>query len=331
MSKGVEVAQLLFRAILKRPPNANEVDACLKRLDRNETILDIVVWIADSAEARLNKIKLAFPPGHFYSPIVDTALLINFPEQRSNPPERLPDVAIDLKEMTLFWESSLRLACQASPFSAKPTDLLRYGYENPAFSFADAIILRAMMIHFRPKRVIEIGSGWSTACILDSVHESNTDIKLTCIEPYPALLLSLMREKDKETVRIIEKRVQDVAIESFDVLESNDILFIDSTHVLKTGSDVNYELFEVIPRLKRGVIIHFHDIFYPFEYGFDWVIRQNRSWNELYAVRAFLTYNSAFRVLFFNDMFAQFRKDILIRDCPDFLRNSGGSLWLQKQ
>ena len=124
--------------------------------------------------------------------------------------------------------------------------------------------------------------------------------------------------------------MQDVPLDTFDELERNDILFIDSTHILKTGSDVAFELFEVLPRIKQGVVVHLHDMFYPFEYPRNWVIDDNRSWNEIYAVRAFLTNNADFRILFFNDYFARFAKDLIERDAPHVLENVGGSLWLQR-
>ena len=77
------------------------------------------------------------------------------------------------------------------------------------------------------------------------------------------------------------------------------------------------------------MIVHFHDVFYPFEYGYDWAIIENRSWNEIYALRTFLAFNSRFEVLFFNDMFGQLRSEIIGETAPDFLRNTGGSIWLR--
>jgi hypothetical protein len=118
---------------------------------------------------------------------------------------------------------------------------------------------------------------------------------------------------------------------TFDDLSAGDILFIDSTHIVKTGSDVCCELFEILPRLPAGVLVHFHDIFWPFEYGEDWVLNENRSWNEIYALRAFLTYNSQFEIIFFNDFFRQFRRDLIAQTYPKFLNNTGGAIWLRRR
>ena len=117
-------------------------------------------------------------------------------------------------------------------------------------------------------------------------------------------------------------------------LEVNDILFIDSSHVVKTGSDVHFELTELIPRLRPGVVVHFHDIFYPFEYPKAWVLDINRSWNEIYFLHVFLMYNSAFGIEFFNTFFARNYPDIVRASIPahadKFLLNPGGGLWLRK-
>jgi hypothetical protein len=141
-------------------------------------------------------------------------------------------------------------------------------------------------------------------------------------------LLRLLNPFDSPRVQIINKPVQTIDIELFDVLDENDILFIDSTHVAKTGSDVNFELFEILPRLRRGVIVHIHDIHYPFEYPREWVIERNYSWNEVYVVRAFLMYNNSFEVLFFNDQFGQLCSDRVARDAPAMSKNYGSGLWL---
>jgi len=116
----------------------------------------------------------------------------------------------------------------------------------------------------------------------------------------------------------------------FDALSSNDILFIDSTHVSKTGSDVNRILFDILPRLSRGVFIHFHDVFYPFEYPKEWVY-EGRAWNEDYILRAFLEYNDAFEIVLFGTWLAKFERDLLREMMPMTLENPGGSLWLRKR
>jgi len=94
---------------------------------------------------------------------------------------------------------------------------------------------------------------------------------------------------------------------------------------------VCFELFEILPRLSSGVLVHFHDMFWPFEYPRTWVVDENRSWNELYGVRALLTDNDAWRVLLFNDYLARLERPMIESTYPQFLRNSGGALWLMRR
>ena len=132
-------------------------------------------------------------------------------------------------------------------------------------------------------------------------------------------------------VRVFEKPVQQVPLSIFDALQAGDILFINSTHVLRTGGDVCFELFEILPRLSRGVLVHFHDMFWPFEYPRSWSVDENRSWNELYAVRAFLSYNDAWGIVLFNDYLAKLERPMIEATYPQFLHNSGGALWLLRR
>jgi hypothetical protein len=131
-----------------------------------------------------------------------------------------------------------------------------------------------MMRTFKPKEIIEIGSGHSSAIMLDTNEICfDNKINLTFIEPYPEeRLMKILKDSDKISHTIINKKVQSIDLDTFLSLSENDILFVDSTHVSKVGSDVNFILFEVLPALKPGVLIHFHDIFYPFEMPKHWVL-----------------------------------------------------------
>lgn len=154
---------------------------------------------------------------------------------------------------------------------------------------------------------------------------------MTFIEPYPERLLSLLKEKDNQNHKTMVNNVQDIELEVFDKLNENDILFVDSSHVTKTHSDVNWILFEILPRLKKGVLIHFHDIFYPFEYPKQWVLNQKGfGWNEGYILKAFLMYNNQFKILMFNTFLEYFHKDWFDQNMPVCMKNQGGSIWLRK-
>lgn len=128
---------------------------------------------------------------------------------------------------------------------------------------------------------------------------------------------------------MIQSRLQDLNDELFLSLSEGDILFIDSSHVSKINSDVNYSFFSILPKLKKGVMIHFHDIFYPFEYPKEWIY-EGRAWNEVYVLRAFLQYNDTFRIRFFNIYFAKFHLDKLVKDMNLCINNTDASIWIEK-
>lgn len=276
---------------------------------------------------KLSSIPIFVPPGHFYSPVVDPALL---PKDRlANLGDRIEGIAIDRSQMVLFWEQLLP-AIKSHPFSDLPQDGRRYGFENPAFQWADALVLHAMIRTFKPKRVVEIGSGWSSACAVDTIEMFLPGCcEITMADPYPELAMDLVGGY-RGPHRFLKVKLQDMALDEFLALERDDILFVDSTHVLSTGSDVHRMLFDVLPVLKPGVLVHFHDVFWPFDYPDVWVRTENRSWNEAYALRAFLTGNQGWRILWMADYFQKFEGTRLLADCPEMTRVTGGSLWLRK-
>ena len=153
---------------------------------------------------------------------------------------------------------------------------------------------------------------------------------ITLVDPALDRLTSTFEWLRSPGARLLNQKVQDVSMEVFDRLEANDILFIDSSHVSKTGSDVNHYLFRILPRLKTGVLVHIHDILFPFEYLEDWVLKEKRSWNEAYLIHAFLQFNPAFKVIYWSNFAWHRLHEALARLMPLCLENEGGSLWLQR-
>jgi hypothetical protein len=216
------------------------------------------------------------------------------------------------------------------PFSAEPSPGRRYYFNNGTFSYSDAIFLYCMMRFARPSQIIEIGSGFSSFAMLDTSELFfEQGVRFTFIEPYADLLRSRLKEEDRQVGEILPRRVQEVGLERFDKLMAGDILFVDSSHVAKAGSDVNHIVFEILPRLAQGVFVHFHDMFYPFEYPKEW-IEQGRYWSEDYLVRAFLQFNSAFQIRLWNQFLAMFHAETLRNRMPLCVNNVGGSLWLER-
>jgi len=201
---------------------------------------------------------------------------------------------------------------------------------NSQFSWLDSRTLFVFLRKIRPAHMIEVGSGFSSLLCADvNVRFLDNTCQFQCIEPYPREFLVNGVAGISE---LIVQKVQDVPAKKFESLHSGDILFIDSSHVCKTGSDVNYLYFEVLPRLKPGVLIHVHDIFLPLEYPKEWVIEENRSWNEQYLLKALLMFSSAFEV-FFGCSYAFYRFPNLVINAlqlPSGAGFGGGSFWFLK-
>jgi hypothetical protein len=274
--------------------------------------------------------KFWMPPGHFYSPIPSIPdVKLNEHEIFECPPAIR---GVDLNETgQLELLRQLAVFYPDQPFAPEAIPGRRYLFENPNYSYNDAIVLYCMMRHARPRRIIEIGSGYSSCAMMD-VNELflGDSIDFTFIDPYPQLLRDIIKESDRDRVCILGQRAQDVDPDLYRKLAASDILFVDSSHIAKTGSDVNYIIFKILPLLEEGVFIHFHDVFYPFEYPLEWVY-EGRGWNEAYVLRAFLQYNRAFEIQFFNSFLVEKHRTLFESLMPLCFKRTGANLWLQKK
>lgn len=284
----------------------------------------------DQLRADLAHWKTWMSPGHFYSPIPSIdEVRAREGELFGPPPQSLPGIDLRADQQIALVRKLARFYGEL-PFPRTQSPETRYWFENWAYSYGDAIFLYSMLRHLQPRRIIEVGSGFSSAAMLDTADRWLPETSFTFIDPDTSTLDALLRPGDRERVTIISAKLQDVPLTTFDTLEANDILFIDSTHVSKTGSDVNRILFDILPRLAPGVHLHFHDIFYPFEYPKEWVY-EGRAWNEDYILRAFLAFNSAFDIVLFGTWLARFHRQLLAELMPLTLENPGGSLWLTRR
>lgn len=279
-----------------------------------------------------HRVPVHAPAGHYYSPIVDPATVRDYwTKQQAATPRDIDHIGLDVDGMLAMLETWGRSAKAAGAKTGNDAVRADAG-ENSFFPFGDAWVLNRMIAAFRPRSIIEIGSGFSTMCMLGALEEHGIQgTRVTCIEPHPERLRGLLREGDTDKIELRECLVQNVDLSIFEQLGRNDILFVDSSHVLKTGSDVHFEFFHILPRLKEGVFIHFHDCMYPFEYPNRWVFTLNNSWNEIYMLRAFLMYNKAFRVHFWPSLIRSVRPDALERIDPRLVSKCGSAIWLQKQ
>jgi len=261
-------------------------------------------------------------PGHFYSAIPSPDDVARAKARMSNPPASLPGVAIDDDRLCDEFRSRAALVRDWQPSA-------RYTPSNDQFGIGDALMLRGTLLHLRPERVIEVGSGWSSACILDARDDGAEPFELTCIDPFPMALRQRLLPGDEDGVNIIGSVVQDVPTSVFESLHAGDVLFIDSSHVLKPGSDVDDYLRRLLPALAVGVHVHIHDIFWPFEVPALW-LDEGRAWNEAHALRAFLQNNHDWEIVLFNHFLGQHHRDVVEEALPTALVNIGGSIWLQR-
>lgn len=269
------------------------------------------------------------PPGHYYSPMPSSSDVERAIGRAARAGRSLP--GIDLREADqLRLLDDLAALYADLPFRAEPTHH-RYHYDNDWFMFSDGVFLALVMRWAHPARLVEVGAGWSTALALD-VDELflGGATRITVIEPDPERLRSLLRPGDLDGC-VLESPVQDVPLPVFESLAAGDVLAIDSSHVLKAGSDVQHLLDEVLPRLAPGVLVHVHDVLYPFEYPASW-LRSGTALNEAYAIRALLQHSRGYEVLLWNSFLEHAHRDRLAADFPLALSGSHvtGGIWLRR-
>jgi methyltransferase family protein len=275
-------------------------------------------------------------PVHFYQPIPDTQSLSETLWDR-----RSELVGIDMNDsgqLDLLRRHFPEFRNEYEQMAIKSTiDGDGFHLNNTLFGGTDALVAYCMVRQFQPRLIIEIGSGLSSLLLAEAALRNDSSA-LICIEPFPR---TFVRKGFPGLQSLIEKKVQDIDLEFFSQLNPGDILFIDSSHTVKIGGDVNYLFLEVLPRLKPGVIVHVHDIFLPFEYRRDWVLDEFRFWSEQYLLQAFLTFNSEFEVLMANYYLARrYQEDLkaafpilenLKTVRPNSGRWDGGSFWMRRR
>jgi predicted O-methyltransferase YrrM len=263
----------------------------------------------------------AFPAGHFYSPVVSETVFGEPDASRVWPDEVVDPPGLDLRARQ---QLALLHCLGAHRFSYHGRGGAQdYDPANDQFPPYDAAALYAMVRMLRPRRMVEVGSGWSTTVTRAAVADGGLGTDLTCIEPYPQPFVRDMAASGVLTLR--EERVEHVADDVFDELGPGDVCFIDSSHVAKTGSDVVHELLRVVPRLADGVVVHVHDIFIPEDYPLGWV-RNGFNWNEQYVLQALLIGNARAHVLLANRWLAR-RHPEAVRDAWGPMDLNGSSFW----
>jgi methyltransferase family protein len=303
----------------------DEIETLQRELAQRDAVATAGIPAADDGVAPFLTWR---PPGHYYSPVPDLKEIRRQADRvYRRPDHQLEGVDINEDAQLALFKTLAPLANDVS-FNAEPQPGQRYFTNNPAYGAGDATILQAFLRHLRPKRYLEVGSGWTTALALDTNDQwLDSSMRVTCIEPYPDDLNRLLRATDD--VEVIARPVQDVPVDRFRELGPDDVLFIDCSHVVKTGSDAHHLITRVLPVVPVGVYVHIHDIFWPFEYPKDW-IEEGRAWSEAYLVHAFLMFNSSFEIVLFNDWLTLQHYDLMTNEVPALAPGMGGALWLRR-
>ena len=217
-------------------------------------------------------------PIHYYEPLPDFRTITA--EQLNR---RRTYAGIDFR-----WEEQLTLLSELAHYRDE-LSILEFDFNNDFFSGFDAAVYYSLIRYLQPRRIIEIGGGHSTRIAAQALARNGKG-RLTCIEPYPKGWLV----NANPNVEVIQKRVEEIDVDFFACLEAGDVLFIDSSHSVKFGSDVCYEFLDILPRLKPRVWIHVHDIFFPHDYPAEWLMERRLALNEQYLLEAFLAFNKNF-------------------------------------
>ena len=269
------------------------------------------------------------PPGHFPSPLPSRAEIAAAFSRGVVGDGSFADVELNEAGQVARLERFAEFYAE-QPYPEKATEGRRFHLDNPSYGSFDAIMLWLMLREAQPQRIIEVGSGFSSAAMLDARdHGGIGTPEFTFIDPDMARLRPLLRTGDKELMTLIERIVQDVPLGTFAELSENDVLFIDSSHVSKIGSDVNRLFFDVFPTLAPGVLIHIHDVTAILEYPREW-LDEGRAWNEQYVLRAFLMNNPVYRVELFTAWLLHMRHEWFCQHMPLCVQGGGGQLWLRK-
>jgi predicted O-methyltransferase YrrM len=265
------------------------------------------------------RLGLVILPKQFYVPIADI-LALRRERKRWARPSAMVGVRYSQEpqaELASTWIAPYKAEYQGNRAFKHAVG----SHFGPGYGYIEAQALHGVLRYLKPQRIIEVGCGVSTYCMLHAVDhnakEGGRECKITCIEPYPR---SFLRENRK--IKLIEHKLQNVSIDTFDSLKAGDFLFIDSSHAVKPLSDVVLIYLEVLPRLKPGVIVHIHDIYFPFTYQRD-LLESIFQWQETALLQAFLVNNSKCEVLFSLSQLHYQDPQALQAIFPEYVRQKG--------
>lgn len=278
-----------------------------------------------TARRVLNDAGVHLTRANFYSSLPSLREIAESFEYAEGPPPYDDSSVFDPAHMRTFLQDLMPFAAEFTPPADGDVDAPKgFFWNNPAFSFADAMAYWCMLRRFRPATVLEVGSGFSTLIACEAVRRNGTG-RVVCVEPFPKPWLGQL------PIELVQRRAQDLDLAFFHGhLEPGSVLFLDSTHTVKTGSDCLHLYLRILPRLDRHLYVHVHDIFLPAGYPRAWLEERDVHWTEQYLLLALLLGNPSLRVLFGSNYHALHNRAMLDAFLGGRTRSGGGSFWFER-
>jgi hypothetical protein len=267
---------------------------------------------------------------HYYEPLINPVKHLRYPLDRDR---HLPGIDMNIEgQLEVLKKFKYSHELLKLPMS-NPGSEGKFYFNNQSFESGDAEYWYDVIRTYKPSRIIEIGSGFSTLIAQEAIKKNKEEnaaysVEHICIEPYEQPWL------EKTGAKIVRKKVEDLELSLFQSLGPNDVLFIDSSHMVRPQGDVLFEFLEILPLIKSGVLVHVHDIFSPRDYPREWIVNDHKLWNEQYLLEAFLSMNDRFEVIGALNYLSHHHVELFRNACPVFAKEAGrepGSFWMRRK
>jgi hypothetical protein len=324
------IQALLQKAGIARPNQKGPANIPVAHAESDHSIAEAIETLQRADPIEVERLGFRLEPCNYYSPVNSLVFL-----QENQDLWARPFVPLDIDWRVEHQLGVAREIAKHIPelagISASPRGAEFY-WDNNFWNNADALVQYGLLRSRKPRRLIEVGCGFSSLLAAKALNRNrgeNPDAvtAVTLVEPYPRPELLDNLPRDWTLIRSILQRCP---LELFDALEDGDVLFYDGSHCARAGSDVNWFFFRVLPRLKPGVLIHLHDMFFPNDYPTEWLLERRQSWNEQFLLQAFLMHNTAYRIEISNSFLTHACADELKSLYGDIQPFWGCSFWMLK-
>jgi len=288
-------------------------------------ILQRLMWADKDTRAKLQAFGVNVLPINFYSNTPSIEDISSSYEYSTDEPPYCNARIFDQKRLRQTLEQILRFSAEFNPpVEGDEESCRRFFWHNSQFSYSDAMSYYCFIRLLQPSTIVEIGSGFSTLIALEAIEKNRTGV-VRCIEPFPLEFL-----KKDNRITLDATKAQDIQPEFLNaILQDNDVLFIDSTHTVKTGSDCLHIYLRLLPEIRRNIFVHVHDVFLPFGMPKDWLLDRQIFWTEQYLLLAFLLDNPKASVLYGSNYNAKWNSSLMETLMGDKYPSGGGSLWFR--